>query len=96
MLLEDLDIAAREVITKHGYGEYFTHRVGHGLGIDVHEGDPVNTGVKTPIKQGMVFTIEPGIYIPRKFGVRIEDLVAIGEAGTEILHTYPRELKIIE
>ena len=95
-LLEDVDIAAREVIAKNGYGEYFTHRVGHGLGIDVHEGDAASTGVKVPIKPGMVFSVEPGIYIPGKFGVRIENLVAIGEKGPEVLHSYPMELRIIE
>jgi len=95
-LLEDVDIAARSVIEKSGYGEYFTHRTGHGLGIDVHEGDPANTGVKIPIKPGMVFSIEPGIYLPGRFGVRIENLVAIGENGPEALHSYPRELKVIE
>jgi len=94
-LLEDVDIAARSVITKYGYGEYFIHRTGHGLGIDDHEGDSVNTGVKVPIKPGMVFSIEPGIYIPGRFGVRIENLVAIRENGSEILHNYPRELKVI-
>jgi len=95
-LLEDVDIAARSVIEKYGYGENFTHRVGHGLGIDEHEGDPVNTGVKVPIKPGMVFSIEPGIYIPGRYGVRIENLVAIGEKGPEVLHSYPRELKVID
>jgi len=94
-LLEDVDMAARSVISKRGYGEYFTHRTGHGLGIDVHEGDSVNTGVKVPIKPGMVFSIEPGIYIPGRFGARIENLVAIRETGPEILHNYPRELKVI-
>jgi len=94
-LLEDVDIAARSVIAKHGYGEYFTHRTGHGLGIDVHEGDSVNTGVKVPIKPGMVFSIEPGIYLPGRFGVRIENLVAIGETAPEVLHSFPRELKVI-
>jgi len=95
-LLEDVDIAARSVIEKHGYGEYFNHRVGHGLGIDTHDADSVNTGVKIPIKPGMVFTIEPGIYLPGRFGVRIENTVAIGENGPEALHKYPRELKVIE
>ena len=95
-LLEDVDIAARSVITKYGYGEYFTHRVGHGLGVDVHEGSSVNTGVKVPIEPGMVFTIEPGIYIPGRFGVRIENTVAIGENGPEALHKFPRELRVIE
>jgi len=93
--LEDVDLAARNVIEKNSYGEYFTHRTGHGLGIDVHEGDSVNKGVKTVIKPGMVFSIEPGIYIPGRFGARIENLVAIRENSTEILHNFPRELKII-
>ena len=95
-VLEEVDIASRNIIEKAGYGEYFNHRTGHGLGIDIHEGDPVNTGVKVPIKPGMVFSIEPGIYIPGRFGVRIENLVAIGEKGPELLHSYPRELKVIE
>ena len=94
-LLEDVDIAARSVIEKYGYGEYFTHRTGHGLGIDVHEGDSVNQGVKVLIKSGMVFSIEPGIYLPGRFGVRIENLVAIRESGAEVLHNSPRELKLI-
>jgi Xaa-Pro aminopeptidase len=93
--LGDVDNAARSVITRHGYGEYFTHRTGHGLGIDVHEGDSVNTGVETPIVPGMVFSIEPGIYFPGRFGVRIENLVITGEKGAEPLHAYPRELKVI-
>ncbi|MCL2243786.1 MAG: Xaa-Pro peptidase family protein [Treponema sp.] len=93
--LEDVDIAARSVIEEHGFGEYFNHRTGHGLGIDVHEGGSVNTGVKIPIEKGMVFSIEPGIYIPGRFGVRIENLVAIGEDGPEVLHKFSRELKII-
>ena len=94
--LEDVDLAARSIIEKNGYGEYFTHRTGHGLGIDVHEGDSVNKGVKIPIEAGMVFSIEPGIYLPGCFGVRIENLVAVREKGTEILHKYPRELIIID
>jgi Xaa-Pro aminopeptidase len=94
--LEDVDRAARSVITRYGYGEYFTHRTGHGLGIDVHEGDSVNTGVKTPIVPGMVFSIEPGIYFPGRFGVRIENLVITRDNGAETLHAFPRELKVIE
>jgi Xaa-Pro dipeptidase len=94
--LADVDLAARSAIEKYGYGEYFTHRTGHGLGIDVHECISVNKGENIIIKPGMVFSIEPGIYIPGRFGVRIENLVAIGENGTEILHNYPRELRIIE
>jgi Xaa-Pro dipeptidase len=93
--LHDVDTAARTIIEKYGYGEYFTHRTGHGLGIDIHEGDSVNANVKVLIKPGMVFSIEPGIYLPGRFGVRIENLVAIGENGTEVLHKFPRELRIM-
>ena len=94
--LGDVDFAARSVIEKHGFGEYFIHRTGHGLGIDVHEGDSVNKEVNTPIKPGMVFSIEPGIYLSENFGVRIENLVAIGDKGAEVLHAFPRELRVIE
>ena len=95
-VLGDVDLAARSVIEKYGYGEYFTHRLGHGLGIDVHEGASANKGVNVPIEPGMVFSIEPGIYLPGKFGVRIENLVAINKKGPEVLHTFPRELVVIE
>ena len=95
-LLGDVDKAARSVITRCGYGEYFTHRTGHGIGIDVHEGDSAGEGVTVPITPGMVFSIEPGIYLPGRFGVRIENLVAIGEKGPQPLHAYPRELKVID
>ena len=93
--LGDVDFAARSVIERHGYGEYFTHRLGHGLGIDVHEGDSANRGVTVPLQCGMVFSIEPGIYLPGRFGVRIENLVAVGENGAEVLHSFPRELMVI-
>jgi len=94
--LGDVDLAARSVIEKHGYGENFTHRTGHGLGIDIHEGEPAGRGVNIPLAPGMVFSVEPGIYIPGRFGVRIENLAAIGKKDTEILHAYPRELKMIK
>ncbi|MDR0642308.1 MAG: Xaa-Pro peptidase family protein [Treponema sp.] len=94
-LLGDVDDAARQVIEKAGYGPYFTHRTGHGLGIDGHEGVSAAKGETTPIAQGMVFSIEPGIYLPGRLGVRIENLVAIGREGPEVLHAFPRELKII-
>ena len=95
-VLGDVDNAARSVIEKYGYGENFTHRTGHGIGIDIHEGDSANKGVETPIAPGMVFSIEPGIYFPGRFGVRIENLVITGEKGPEPLHAYPRELKVID
>lgn len=94
--LEDVDIAARDVIKKAGYGEYFIHRTGHGIGIDNHEGPSAGIGEKTRIAPGMAFSCEPGIYLPGKFGVRIEDQVLIEEDGTtRILHSFPKELKPI-
>jgi Xaa-Pro dipeptidase len=92
-LMGDVDAAAREVIEGYGYGRYFTHRTGHGIGMEDHEGVSAAPGEKTPVKPGMVFSIEPGIYLPGRLGVRIENLVAVGEQGPEVLHRYPRELR---
>ncbi|MDR0376733.1 MAG: Xaa-Pro peptidase family protein [Spirochaetaceae bacterium] len=92
-LLGDVDAAARSVIEGYGYGGYFTHRTGHGIGMESHEGASAAPGEQTPVKPGMVFSIEPGIYLPGKLGVRIENLVAVGEDGPEVLHQYPRELR---
>lgn len=95
--LEDVDIAARNVIKKYGYGDYFIHRTGHGIGIDCHEGPSAGTGEKTLIAPGMAFSCEPGIYLPGEFGVRIEDQVLIEEDGsTRILHSFPKKLICIE
>jgi Xaa-Pro dipeptidase len=91
----NVDKAARTVIEQAGYGEYFTHRVGHGLGIDVHEYPSMNSTNTMPLQTGMVFTIEPGIYVPTIGGVRIEDDVFITKDGVEILTKYPKELQII-
>lgn len=87
-----LDQTARQVITDAGYGEYFTHRLGHGLGIDVHEYPSVHGQNTDILKPGMVFTIEPGIYVPGKAGVRIEDDVVVTEQGVEVLTSYPKQL----
>ncbi|MDR1948197.1 MAG: Xaa-Pro peptidase family protein [Spirochaetaceae bacterium] len=92
--LGDVDAAARGTIEKYGYGDYFTHRTGHGIGLDTHEGASASRGETTPLKAGMVFSIEPGIYLPGRFGVRIENLVAITETGREVLHRFPRELQV--
>lgn len=94
--LKQVDLAARAVIEKKGYGDYFNNRVGHGLGIEVHEEPSVHAGNNDLITTGMVFTIEPGIYIPHYGGVRIEDNVYINELGkAEVLTTFPRELQIL-
>ncbi|WP_462421863.1 M24 family metallopeptidase [Salinicoccus sp. Marseille-QA3877] len=94
--LKEFDIAARNVIQESGYGEYFNNRVGHGLGIEVHEAPSIHHLNEDIAQKGMVFTIEPGIYIPDYGGVRIEEEVYINEDGEcEVLTTFPRNLKEI-
>lgn len=91
----DLDRAARTVIAEAGYGEYFFHRLGHGLGIDVHEFPSINESNNSLLQTGMVFTVEPGIYVPEIGGVRIEDDVLVTETGCETLTRFPKELQIV-
>jgi Xaa-Pro dipeptidase len=90
-----VDFAAREVIVKAGYGVYFTHRVGHGIGLEGHEPPYMFAENKLVLAAGMTFTIEPGIYLPGRGGVRIEDNVAITADGAEVLSDLPREMGII-
>jgi len=91
----NVDKAARDVIEKAGYGVYFTHRTGHGIGMEVHE-EPYMRGDNMQILEpGMAFTVEPGIYIPNRNGVRIEDNVVITEAGADTLSDMPREIRIV-
>jgi len=89
---EQLDSVARDAITRAGFGEYFTHRTGHGLGLEIHEEPYIVQGAKRPLEEGMVFTIEPGIYIPGVGGVRIEDDLALTDDGCLVLTAFPREL----
>jgi Xaa-Pro dipeptidase len=91
----EVDAAARKVITKAGYGEFFTHRVGHGLGLEGHEDPSMHGRNELTLSAGVTFTIEPGIYLPGRGGVRIEDDVVITADGCESLSTYPRELRVI-
>ncbi|MBN1223951.1 MAG: aminopeptidase P family protein [Candidatus Aminicenantes bacterium] len=93
--LGDVDKAARETIAKSGFGEFFIHRIGHGLGREVHEPPSVWEGNPMLMRPGMVFTIEPGIYLPAKFGVRIEDTIAVTEQGADRLTASDRELIIL-
>lgn len=93
---KEVDRAARKVIEDAGYGEYFGHGTGHGVGLNVHEGPSAGKKGETILEPGMVITVEPGIYIPGFGGCRIEDLVVITENGKEILSTSPKELIVIE
>ncbi len=92
---EDVDRAARRVIEEAGYGEYFTHRTGHGLGMESHEEPYIRAGNPTLLSPGMTFTIEPGVYLPGKGGVRIEDDVVITDEGLLSFSDAPRSLKIL-
>lgn len=92
----EVDKAARVVIEAAGYGKFFTHRTGHGIGMEPHE-DPYIRGDNMQILEaGMTFTIEPGIYLPNRNGVRIEDNVVITDSGVDVLSSLPREMKTVE
>jgi Xaa-Pro dipeptidase len=91
----EIDDASRLVITKAGYGDYFIHRTGHGIGLEAHEAPYIHSGNKLKLSPGMAFTIEPGIYFPGEGGVRIEDDVVITSDGAEILSTLPRDLQVV-
>lgn len=93
---EEVDRAARKVIEDAGYGQYFTHRLGHGLGMDGHEQPYLVKGNRTPLVAGNSVTVEPGIYLPGKFGVRIEDDYAVGENETVSLSARPQSLVILK
>jgi len=91
----DVDIAAREVIEKSGYGKYFTHRTGHGIGMEGHEEPYMRGDNMQLLEPGMAFTVEPGIYLPGRNGVRIEDNVVITDFGADVLSDMPREIRVV-
>lgn len=87
-----VDAAARGVIAEAGYGEFFLHRTGHGLGIDIHEGPYITASSDVVLEEGNVFSIEPGIYLKGRFGVRLEEVVILRKDGAEVLSGLPRTL----
>jgi len=90
-----VDAAARGVIDRAGYGEFFLHRTGHGMGVEIHEPPYLTASSETVLEDGMVFSIEPGIYLPGRFGIRLEDIVILRADGPEILSDLPRDAKVI-
>ena len=92
---KQIDLAARKVIEDAGYGEYFIHRLGHGIGMEVHEPFDVSATDETLVREGMCFSIEPGIYIPGRVGIRIEDLVCVTADGCRVLNAYPKDREVL-
>ncbi|MEU0672873.1 aminopeptidase P family protein [Streptomyces sp. NPDC006172] len=93
---QEVDRAARAVITDAGYGEYFIHRTGHGIGVTTHEPPYMIEGEEQPLVPGMCFSVEPGVYLPGRFGVRIEDIVTVTDDGGRRLNDTTRELVIVD
>lgn len=91
----DADAAAREVIRAAGFADYFGHGLGHGVGLEVHEAPRLNMQSEAVLEPGMIVTCEPGIYLPGKGGVRIEDLIAVTDDGCDVLTRAPKELKVL-
>jgi D-alanyl-D-alanine dipeptidase len=89
---EDVDAAARAIIDAAGFGDAFFHRTGHGIGLEEHEPPYIVRGNRDPLLPGMCFSIEPGVYLDGRFGVRIEDIVTVAEDGATRLNDAPREL----
>ncbi|WP_165165205.1 M24 family metallopeptidase [Corynebacterium qintianiae] len=89
----EIDAAARELIERAGYGNYFSHRTGHGIGLDTHEAPYIIGGSDQVINKGMAFSVEPGIYVPGKWGMRVEDIVVVTGDGCERLNNQPRDLQ---
>lgn len=92
---ESIDAAARDVIAEAGFGEYFIHRTGHGIGLDVHEDPYIVRGNTLAVEPGMAFSVEPGIYLPGRWGARIEDIVVVTSDGVESLNNQPHELVVL-
>ncbi len=92
---EDIDKTARKIIADEGYGQYFINRTGHGIGLAVHEAPYIKDGNKQVLKTGMAFSVEPGIYIPGKFGMRVEDIVVVDGEGSIILNKANKDMVVV-
>jgi Xaa-Pro aminopeptidase len=92
---QEVDATARRIISGAGYGEYFVHRTGHGIGLEEHEDPYLVAGNGEPLQPGHAFSVEPGIYLPGRCGARIEDIVVVTEAGPERLNQAPRDLAVV-
>ena len=93
---KEVDAVARAIIDGAGHAEHFGHGLGHGVGLEVHEGPRLSKQGDTALAAGHVVTVEPGVYIPGHVGVRIEDLVAVTEEGHEVLSSLPKDLRVVE
>lgn len=90
--LQDLDRAVRDYLTGRGYGDYYIHRTSHGVGLDCHDYPKIPVSGETVIQDGMIFSVEPGVYFPGKYGIRIEDQILMRNGKAEILHSFPKNL----
>lgn len=95
VFVPDIDRSAREIIEKAGYGKYFTTRLGHGIGYSVHEAPDIKKSNPMNLSEGMAFSIEPGVYMAGKFGIRIEDIVTVTKNGIEVLNQSSKEIIIV-
>lgn len=93
---ESIDAVARAIIGDAGYGEYFIHRVGHGIGMDAHEHPYLVTGNEQVLEPGMAFSVEPGIYLPDRWGMRLEDIVVVTDTGVESLNRSDHAVRVVE
>src|SRR5581483_3956440 len=92
---ERIDAVAREIIAAAGHGRHFIHRTGHGIGLEAHEEPYLVAGNGEPLREGMAFSVEPGIYLEGRFGARIEDIVVCAADGPDVLNEAPRDLLVV-
>jgi Xaa-Pro aminopeptidase len=93
---ESVDAAARQALQAAGWGEYFIHRTGHGIGLQTHEEPYIVAGNTEPLQPGMAFSVEPGVYLPGRYGARIEDIVVCAADGPDLMNHRPRGLGVLE